>query len=113
MKLLTKPIPLSQLKDIAQSRFGNLVKAVVDIEKEIMGIDSELHADEEAELLSRGSLQKNLWGVNLYPDLSGDDFIDFDSMINVRPSLGNMSRSIDNAVVQKKIRSIVSKLIKP
>lgn len=113
MKILDAPIALSELKALAIARFGNLVKAVVDIEKGIMAIDAELHADEEAKLLSQGSKQENLWGINLYPDLTGDAFVEFDSMINVRPSAGNVSRGINDLHVQKTIRSIVSKLIKP
>lgn len=113
MKILDTPIALSELKTLATARFGNLVKAVVDIEKGIMAIDAELHADEEAELLSQGSKQENLWGINLYPDLTGDGFVEFDSMINVRPSAGNVSRGINDPKIQKTIRDIVSKLIKP
>lgn len=111
MKLISENIPLSDLKKIAKSRFGNLVKAVVDIEKEIMVIDAELHADEEAFLLDKGSLQKNLWGINVYPDLPSPDWIEFDSMINVRPSIGNLTRNISNPETKMKIKSIVEKLI--
>ncbi len=89
-----------------------MVKAVVDVEKKSMIIDADLHADEEAELLASGSFQKNLWGINLYPDLYGsDDFIEFDSMINLRPSQDNNSRGVDDLSVQKKIRTIVSSFI--
>lgn len=85
---------LAELKDVAKHLFGNLVKAVVDIEKEHMAIDGELHADEEALLLKSGSKQQNLWGINLYPELYGHDFIEFGSMINLRPSIGNNSRGV-------------------
>lgn len=91
--------------------FGNLVKAVVDVEKGIMAVDGELHADEEALLLENGSAQKNLWGINIYPDLTGDDFIEFDSMINLRPSQGNRSRSVEDKEIQKEIIKIVNSLI--
>lgn len=111
MKVITKPIPLSKVKTLAKNRFGNLVKAVIDIQKGIIVIDADLHSDEEAELLSRGSKQENLWGINLYPDLSDDDFIEFDSMINVRPQSGNMTRGVDSPTLRKKIRSITKRLI--
>jgi hypothetical protein len=92
--------------------FGNLVKAVVDIEKGIMAVNAELHSDEEALLLENGSKQENLWGINIYPDFFGqDDFIEFDSMINLRPSQNNRSRGVDNPDIRKKILEITSKLI--
>ena len=87
-----------------------MVKAVVDIEKGVIALDGELHADEEALLLEKGSKQKNLWGINLYSDLK-EDWIEFDSIINIRPSMGNKSRSVDDETIRKKILSIVDKLI--
>ena len=113
MKIITpsSTLPLSELTIMAETLFGNFVKAVVDIEKNIMMLDAELHADLESMLLEQGSDQENLWGINFYPEVSGDDFIEFDSMINVRPSANNRSRSVENVDIQKKIRVLVEKLI--
>lgn len=112
MKLVDTTISKDELKKMSESFSGGLVKAVVDIEKEIMVVDAPMHADEEKELLDMGSNQDNLWGINLYPDLPGNDFIEFDSMINVRPRLNNFSRGIDDEGLQKKIIAIVAKLVK-
>ncbi|MFA5777587.1 MAG: DUF5674 family protein [Parcubacteria group bacterium] len=112
MKIIDKEITIQELKEMAEKMFGNLVKAVVDVEKEIMAVDAELHADEEAFLLENGSKQENLWGINLYPEISGDDFVEFNSMINLRPAQGNRSRGIDDVKIQEKIKSIVNKLVK-
>jgi len=113
MKLVTNEnkTSLKELKELSSQMFGNLVKAVVDVDKKIMVIQAELHADEEAILMQIGSLQKNLWGINLYPDLNGKDFIEFDSMINLRPSQGNTSRGVDDEKVQKETRKIVAELL--
>lgn len=97
---------------MAEATFGNLVKAVVDIEKELIAVDAELHSDLEALLLEDGSKQKSLWGINLYPEIQGDDFIEFDSMINMRPSQGNRSRGIEDKELRNKIIGIVAKRIK-
>lgn len=92
--------------------YGELVKAVVDIDKQIMVVDAELHADEESLLLDEGSEQEHLWGINLHPSkIPNEDWIEFDSMINLRPSSGNRSRSVDNPEIRKKIISIVNKLV--
>lgn len=111
MKIIDAPVSLDDLKTMAQSGFGNLVKAVVDAEREIMAVDGELHADEEALLLENGSNQTNLWGINIYPEMEGLDRIEFDSLINIRPSQGNFSRGVDNPTIKKKILQIVNKLI--
>ena len=92
--------------------FGNLVKVVVDIQREIIAVDAELHSDEEALLLQDGSKQADLWGINIYPDLFGkEDFTEFDSMINLRPSQNNRSRRVDDPEIRRRIVEITSKLI--
>ena len=112
MKIVDKEITTQELQEMAEKMFGNLVKAVVDIEKGIMAVDAELHADAEAYLLENGSNQKNLWGINLYPEIYGDDFIEFDSMTNLRPSQGNRSRGVEDMKIQEKIKDVVSRLVK-
>jgi hypothetical protein len=112
ISLIEKPIEKSELAEIAKERFGDLVKAVVDVEKGIMAVGGELHADEEALLLEEGSKQRNLWGINLYPDKSGEELIEFDSIINLRPSQGNRSRDVNDPIARQKIKEIVNQLIK-
>lgn len=111
MKIITDSIHLSELKEMSKNMFGNLVKAVIDIEKEIMAVDAPMHADEEAELIKNGSKQENLWGINLYPEEKGEDFIEFDSMINIRPSANNRTRGVDDEKIREKIIQIVKKLV--
>ena len=112
MKIIIVTLKLDELKQMAEATFGNLVKAVVDIEREVVAVDAELHSDLEALLLENGSKQKNLWGINLYPEIQGDDFVEFDSMINMRPSQGNRSRGIESEGIRKNIVIIVAKRIK-
>ena len=112
MKIITEILSSDELKQMAAATFGNLVKAVVDVDREIIAVDAELHSDLEALLLENGSKQKNLWGINLYPEIQGEDFVEFDSMINMRPSQGNRSRGIENEDIRKKIIAIAAKRIK-
>ncbi|MBI2095528.1 MAG: hypothetical protein HYT89_05125 [Candidatus Omnitrophica bacterium] len=107
MRIITQKVKLGELEQMAVALFGNLVKAVVDVDQALMAVDAELHSDLEALLLEKGSRQKNLWGVNLYPKMTGDDFVEFDSMINIRPSQGNRSRGVDNPEIRGKILEIV------
>ena len=111
MKIIEDSIKLTELEEMAKNMFGNFVKAVVDVERETMAVDAELHADLEALLLERGLKQENLWGINLYPELSGEDFVEFDSMINIKPRQENRSRNVENQSVRDKIISIVNKLV--
>ena len=97
---------------MAEGRFGNLVKAVVDVERKIMALDGELHADEEALLLENGSRQENLWGINIYPELEGPERVEFDSVINIRPSQGNRSRGVDDQATRERIARVVAELLK-
>ena len=111
IKIIKNKISKAELAEIAKNQFGDLVKAVVDIEKEIMAIGSELHADAEALLLEQGWRQEDLWGINIYPAKSEGEWIEFDSMINIRPSQKNLSRGVEDQNIQKKIKDVIAKLV--
>lgn len=107
-------IMLSELNEMAASMYGLFVKAVVDLRLDILVVDSELHVDQEQYLLEQGSQQNDLWGINLYPRKYGsDDFIEFDSMINIRPRQQNMSRGVENEEIRKKIIELVMRKVTP
>ena len=103
---------IGEVRELAGRRFGDLVKAVVDLRRGIILLDAELHADQEAELLADGSAQRDLWGINLYPDVEGPDWLEFDSMINLRPSFGNRSRGVDDAATRDAIVDLVDRLVR-
>ena len=103
-------MPRAELDILAKLGFGDMVKAVVDVEREIMAVGGELHADEEAALIQDGSLQFNLWGINLYPEEAAD-WVEFDSMINVRPAQNNRSRSVEDERLRGRILELVGKLV--
>ncbi len=111
MEIIKDKIPIGELKTIAENMFGNMVKAVVDTEKKIMAVGGELHSDEEAILLENGSKQHSLWGINLYVDIEDDSWIEFDSMINLRPSQGNRTRNVDDSGIRSSIIEIVNNLV--
>lgn len=111
IQVVSSKISKQTLKQIAELRFGDMVKAVVDIEKKIMALGGELHADEEAVMIENGSRQADLWGINLYPGKTGRDMIEFDSMINIRPSQENRSRSVEDKIIQNRIIAIVKELV--
>ena len=111
--IVSAPVSLDELRRMAAEQFGDFVKAVVDVQGGVMAIGGELHADEEALLLQQGARKVDLWGANLYADRPAAELVEFDSMINVRPSQGNRSRGVEDAAVRRRILDIVARLVVP
>lgn len=112
IKIVKKPINLVELKKNAEKYYGDMVKAVVDVEREILAVGGEFHVDMQTILANEeNSSGASTWGINLYFDKTGDDFIEFDSMVNLKPALGNKTRNVENPEIQEKIRNIVNKLV--
>ncbi len=106
-----EPISERRLADMAAERFGDMVKAVVDTNRRLLAIGGGMHSDEEAVLLEQGSAQTDLWGINIYPEKPRSEWVEFDSLINIRPRLGNRSRGVEDHGIQQLIREIVGSLI--
>ena len=111
MLILERPISRAQLKEYAANTFGDMIKCVADVDMGLLAIDAGLHADLERMLLENGSQQASLWGFNLYPDETGEEFIEYDSLINIRSWQGNPSRDVLNQDVREKIAGIVGEFI--
>jgi hypothetical protein len=114
MVILEKPITKEELTNLSQNYFVDMIKAVVDVDRELIALDAELHSDLEAFLIENGSSQESLWGFNLYPEADNSDvenFVEFDSLINIRPRQGNKSRYVEDSVTRERIISIVNKFI--
>ena len=114
MRIVTESHPISrdELSALARQRFGDMVKGVVDLRRGILLLDADMHADQEAELLAGGSAQRDLWGINIYPDVTDSDWIEFDSMINLRPSFGNRSRGVDDPGTRAEVAALVARLVR-
>lgn len=88
MQIVTEKIAVTELKRMSESFSEGLVKAVVDVQQKIMAIDAELHSD-----------------------LEDEDFVEFDSMINIRPRQNNRSRGVEDESLRKTILRIVGTLV--
>jgi|SRR3989338_3787241 len=110
IKIVRDKTSLAELMGLAQADFGEMVKAVVDIEKGIIAVGGEWHSDAERILLESGSEQKDLWGINLFPARERGQFIEFTSLINIRPRAGNRTMSIEIPEIKEKISQVVNKL---
>lgn len=111
MEILSNTVSLDYIRDLSENWYGEMIKAVADIDKGLVAVDAELHSDLERMLLENGSDQKSLWGFNIYPDLEGEDFVEFDSLINIRPRQNNRSRDVEDPQIRQKILSLVDKFI--
>jgi hypothetical protein len=109
--IISAPISSERLVRIASENFGDMVKAVIDINQRLLALGGGLHADEEALLLAQGSMQADLWGINIYPEKPRSEWVEFDSMVNIRPRWGNRSRGVEDTAVQQLILEIVDSLI--
>ncbi len=111
MEIISNIIPLSKLKSDYMHYFTSVIKADVDIVKHIIAVDGDLHADLETLLLERDSLQQNIWGINLYPFKPKEEFIEFTSLINIRPAMNNFSMEIEDDSTKSEILRIIDELI--
>jgi hypothetical protein len=101
----------SELARLVALLFGDMVKYVVDVERRIVAVGGQLHADGEQLLLATGSRQADLWGANYYPGREPDDCIEYTALINIRPSHGNRSMLIADAAIRERVREITFALI--
>ena len=109
---IVENITTAELGMMSEKMSEPLVKGVVDVDRRVLVVDAGLHSDEEIFLLDQGSLQADLWGINLWPEFFGTDaFVEFDSMINIRPSQNNRSRSVEDPAIRQLILEIVAEKV--
>ena len=105
------PIPTDTLRALLDRFFPDMIKYVIDVERALLAVGGELHADAEALLLEAGSRQEDLWGANYYPGLGPEECIEYTSLINIRPSQGNRSMEIEDEGARTRVRETTYRLI--
>jgi|SRR3989344_3304097 len=112
IRIVKDHISRVQLQELANERFGDLAKAVVDVKQKIIAVGGELHADAQTELMEKeGSHNEDTWGINIYPGEKGEAFIEFDSVVNLKPTFGNRSRGVDDEKTRNRITEIVQEIV--
>lgn len=109
--LTSQPLEAAALRAQVEGWFGDMVKLVVDVERRVVAVGGELHADAEALLLEQGSRQASLWGANYFPGAGPDHALELTALINIRPSQGNRGMVVQDARVAAVMRAIVADLI--
>jgi hypothetical protein len=109
--VLEAPIDKAELRRLVQLYFRDMVKFVVDVQRQVVAVGGELHADGERLLLERGSRQQDLWGANYYPGVGRDRCIQFTALINIRPSQGNTSMEIQDPAIRESVQKLAFELL--
>ncbi len=112
MVILDRAISRGELRSMAAGRFGDMVKGVADIDRGLLILDADLHADLAAALMEQGSCWESMWGIALYPEQDGEEFLCFDSLLNIRPAQGNLGQRVEYAALREKIAEVVRKWIR-
>ncbi|HSG45780.1 MAG TPA: DUF5674 family protein [Anaerolineales bacterium] len=105
--LLKEKVVPAQIQDMLQE-YENMIKIVVDTRRRYLSGGGEMHADCESALLEDGSEQDDLWGANWYPS---EQRIEFESLINIRPRLGNRNILIQDEELRKKVESVTREIL--
>ena len=108
--VLGRRIERAELARLARL-FGDMVKYVADVERGVIAIGGELHADAEQILLEHGSRPADLWGANYYPGQGREGCVEFTSLINIRPARGNPGMEIGDPAIRERIRAITFALV--
>ena len=101
----------AELERLVLLYFEDMVKYVVDVERGVIGLGGEMHADAEQLLLEDGSRQADLWGANYYPGRGREGCIEYTALINIRPAAGNRSMEIQDPALRERVRDLTWALV--
>lgn len=111
MKIIDKKITEFELRDLAKDFYGEMIKGVVDVKREILAMGGEYHIDANMMLIENNSKQENIWGFNWYFNKTGGEQIEYISLINIRPAQGNKAMEIQDEFLRNKMKSIILKYL--
>jgi len=111
-QIVKEKISKEELVKITKENYGKMVKVDIDIKKEILAIGGEWHSEGDKLLNAQeGSHRENVWGVNFYPWRKAEKRIEYNSLINIKPSIGHTKMEIQNGEVRNKIRAVIEKFL--
>jgi len=102
---------MEEVKKLAEFWYSTMIKGAVDIEGNRVALGGDYHIEDSELLTSTGSKFEDVWGFNVRFEESPDGVLEFDSMVNIKPNLGNRSRSISNDEIIKKATEIIHRFI--
>lgn len=111
IKILDKKISIEEVKKLADFWYGTMIKGCVDEEKEFVALGGDYHIESSELLTASGSKFEDVWGFNIRFEEEPNGVLEFDSMVNIKPNSGNMSREIKNEEIINKARTVIYKFI--
>ena len=102
---------MEEVRALATEWYGTMIKGTVDIVENKVAIGGDYHLETYELLIKDGSNHANIWGFNIRFDEGGKDLLEFDSLVNIKPALGNKSRSVENPEIIKKATEIINSWI--
>jgi hypothetical protein len=109
--LVREQVSTEELARLVALHFQDMVKFVVDVEREVVALGGELHADAEQVLIEDGSSAADLWGANYYPGRGPANCIEFTALINIRPSRGNRTMTLQDPALRERVRALAFRRI--
>lgn len=107
MRILKKQIPMSEVRTLAQEWYGTMIKGTVDITENKVALGGDYHMETYELLVLDGSNHNNIWGFNIRFDGDQEDLLEFDSLVNIKPALGNKSRSVEDSKIIGRATEII------
>lgn len=111
LHLLEKPILMKDVRVLAQEDYGTMIKGTVDIVEKKIALGGDYHMETCELLVENGSSHHNIWGFNIHFDEGPDGLLEFDSLVNIKPAIGNKSRSVENPEIIEQATRIIHSLI--
>jgi hypothetical protein len=111
IKIIDKKITEKELQEVAEEFYGEMIKGVVDIEREILAMGGEYHMDANEVLIKNHSKQQNIWGFNWYFGKKGDKRIEYISLINIRPKQNNRVMEVQDVSLRAKMKKVILKYL--
>ena len=96
LHLLKNTTSINDVRILAQEDYGTMIKGTVDIVEKKVALGGDYHMETCELLVENGSNHTNIWGFNIRFDEGQGELLEFDSLVNIKPAIGNKNRSIEN-----------------
>ncbi|MBI4155786.1 MAG: hypothetical protein HY507_00965 [Candidatus Zambryskibacteria bacterium] len=109
--IISDTITIDELKKIAKEFYVTMIKGVVDIKKEVIAFGGQYHIDANAVLTEKGSQQQDVWGFNVNFIKPKEEWIEYNSLINIRPLQENYDMEVLDEDIRRKMKKIINSKI--
>lgn len=98
---------MKDVRALALEDYGDMIKGTVDIIENKVALGGDYHMETCELLVEGGSKHTNIWGFNIRFEEDQNGILEFDSLVNIKPALGNKSRSVENPEIIEQATKII------